>query len=135
MKYIRTKDRIYEVVREIFNGKAYEVKLPKSEWWYDEDNKCYYEDSKFDSFHKKEVIKEADAIEELCDEFVIHLISKETKQEYHYEYDDFRALTNLQIKEGYVGEKYGAIWFKGENGEPILKCVAKMNEKGEFELL
>lgn len=64
-KFIRTKDGVYETIREILDGEAYEVKVPQSRWDYDEDNHCYWEDSKIDGFNKKDVIKEADTIEEL----------------------------------------------------------------------
>lgn len=69
--------------------------------------------------------REASAIEELCDEFVVFLKGscgghwlppikdfEHTKKEYCYD------------------EIYGAIWT-----EWGLKYVAKMNEKGELELL
>lgn len=62
-----------------------------------------------------EIIKQADTIEELCDEFVfgnVIISLKEAKRDCE------------------IGNVYGAIWTdKG------LKYVAKMNEKGEFELL
>ena len=65
------------------------------------------------------IIKQADTIEELCDEFVVvienkpHLIPREwLKQEI------------------IVDVLYGAIWT-----EWGLKYVAKMNDKGELELL
>lgn len=40
----------------------------------------------------------------------------------------FILLDNIQ-------KVYGAIWVEGERGEPILKPVTKMNEKGELKLL
>lgn len=68
---------------------------------------------------KNEIVDEADTLEELCDEFVViienkpHIIPREwLKQEI------------------IVDELYGAIWTsKG------LIYVAKMNDKGELELL
>ena len=59
-------------------------------------------------------------IEELCDEFVVIVDGK------HY----------IRVPAGNPNfPTYGAIWTTGEHGEPILKSVAKMNGKGELELL
>ena len=73
------------------------------------------------AFLKSDIIAQADSIEELCDEFVIvnRSIHQTTKalnkiKEYFNPYDTF----------------YGAIWTdKG------LIYVAKMNSKGELELI
>ena len=72
MKYVRTKDDIYEVAKIIQDcdvEDAYVVNLPKSEWDYDEDNKLFYEESKTDSFWKHEIIKESENLEDLVDGF------------------------------------------------------------------
>ena len=77
-----------------------------------------------------ENIKVADTIEELCDEFVL------AKNDY-FEYTIFRLFTtakslkleSVKNKE-VVANIFGAIWTdKG------LIYVAKMNDKGELELL
>ena len=105
MKYIRTKYGIYKLIWDIIekNGKKYIIEK------YDG---CILE---------KEVLKQADTIEELCDEFVaIHKTLKATYciQKMPFEKQD----ENFNI--------YGAIWTdKG------LIFVAKMNEKGELELI
>ena len=102
MKYIRTGSEVYDTddlyVCEELADKPYATK--NGAW-------CIYKDS---------IIKEADTIEELCDEFVCeHYISANT--------NDLRKLKPN-------GLIYGAIWTdKG------LIYVAKMNEKGELELL
>ena len=74
-----------------------------------------------DDLHKVYVRKEADTIEELCDEFVCgknHLLLKL----YELKSEDF--------KEDVKDIVYGAIWTdKG------LIYVAKINEKGVFVLL
>ena len=91
MKFIRTKDGIYEVVKEA------------GEW-----------------VKKKGVIKQADNIEELCDEFVI--IGSNGKPQVYGPFD-LKVWTTDNVL-------YGAIWIdKG------LIYVAKMNDKGELELL
>ena len=107
MKYIRTKDGVYsEKLTRINDNKVYVRDLC-----------CDYEEYTYAG----EVIKQADTIEELCDEFVIvngklHQTTKAFNKikEYFNTYDTF----------------YGAIWTsKG------LIYVAKMNEKGELELI
>lgn len=65
-----------------------------------------------------DIIAKADTIEELCDEFVA--VDKETK----------KHLLFFSTTDSNVYEIYGAIWTdKG------LIYVAKMNDKGEVELL
>ena len=99
MKYIRIKDKImtYE-----------ELQKYGSEKWLNGE--------------EIEILKQADTIEELCDEFVLpkHKI----------------IITRFDLKHRYTKKDlegeiiYGAIWTdKG------LIYVAKMNEKGELELL
>ena len=73
---------------------------------------------------ESEVIKQADTLEELCDEFV----GIDTQGHYIIHNDDFikgaRIIPLEDVK------YFGAIWTdKG------LIYVAKMNEKGELELL
>lgn len=113
MKYIRTKDNVWQydrnknVVRPSEDGKSIVY------WLH---------------FDEKEILKSADTIEELCDEFVI------TCSE-NYEYKEFYPClgTYTTIKEHKNSNEhtiYGAIWTdKG------LIYVAKMNEKGDLELL
>lgn len=78
-------------------------------------------------------IAQADTIEELCDELVA--TNRGCKCLYKpsevFGCQDKEAVNEL-IKSSLI---YGAIWTKGEHGEPILKSVAKMNEKGDLELL
>lgn len=116
MKYIRTKDKIYDgslLLRE-YTG------------WY------FYESTKHYAFNESEIIKQSDTIEELCDEFVG--IRKSDKKSYLGKI----TKSGIFFEElgGWVGRIdnyetfYGAIWTdKG------LIYVAKMNDKGELELL
>ena len=72
----------------------------------------------FNRFGMFKIIKQADTIEELCDEFVVE------------DRDEFAIFHNLKLAKQTKGIVYGAIWTdKG------LIYVAKMNEKGELELL
>ena len=80
--------------------------------------------------YKNYDVKVADTIEELCDEFVIydadikrcHILDKG-----FYHRFDKESKKALHIANRYI---YGAIWT-----EWGLKYVAKMNERGELELL
>ena len=78
------------------------------------------------------VIQEADTIEELCDEYIVkyrHLYYRNYSLEKAIQKRDWLCKNNFVV----LGEKpdiYGAIWTnKG------LVYVAKLNEKGELELL
>ena len=65
-----------------------------------------------------EILEQADTIEELCDEFVYHLKS------------GGKFIDEQLVKSDIYEIVYGAIWTdKG------LIYVAKMNDKGELELL
>lgn len=70
--------------------------------------------------------KQADTIDKLCDTFVICV----DKQGYLIIDDYKKAMEIMQRNDDYNAVCYGAIWTdKG------LIYVAKMNEKGELELL
>lgn len=105
-KYIRTKNAIYE---RLFKDKC----LNKGTSIIVNGEIMPY---------KEDVIAQADTIEELCDGFVVdygegikHFIS-------NYEYlGNFAKYKNV----------YGGIWLN----EWGLKYVAKLNDKGELELL
>lgn len=115
-KYVRTKDNcIYKVVKE--NDYIFEVDTLNS-----------YCDNAYDIFiDKKVVIKQSETIEELCDCFVsVHKVLG-TEIFKHKELNKIKE----EIKNGSpVGELYGALCL--ESG---LKFVAKLNGKGELELI
>lgn len=74
----------------------------------------------------KKVIKQADTIEELCDEFVCDFGENKTKLHAY----------NLSIaKKTKATNIYGAIWTYDSNGVPTLKPVAKTNEEGVLCLI
>lgn len=122
MKYIRTKDNIL-IAPELYDGgevvlysdpPMYEVKDAKGETHYIDCDK---------------VLKKADTIEELCDEIILKTWSNEYQRiEYHrlVSVEEYLLLYNIHHDD----ELYGAIWT-----EKGLIYVAKMNEKGDFELL
>ena len=84
------------------------------------------------------IIKQADTIEELCDEFVIDIGNRKYLNHKGCYLGDFYKKSYVSIGDENIGKdekrkiiaKYGAIWTdKG------LIYVAKMNDKGELELL
>lgn len=77
-------------------------------------------------------IKQANTIEDLCDMFVGYIEINGSKEDLSIkmsdDLNDFNAIDRLMfVKEGGL---YGAIWT-----EWGLKYVAKMNDKGELELI
>lgn len=87
----------------------------------------------------KNIIKQADTIEELIDEKI--LIEKDGHPTL-LETLEFDRNIYLRINEYEFATQlpsnpiiYGAIWSYDSNGVPTLKSVAKMNDKGELELL
>ena len=103
MKYIRTKDYV-ALVECDFNG-AYCIKDNQQNWHYVEDI-------------EKDIINQADTIEELCDEFVVA------------DGDQIATFRNLKIAKSTKGDLYGNIIVNG-----LSHSVAKMNKEGVFELL
>jgi len=108
--YVRTKDGVYDTSKGLYTPsiKMYAIGI-----------KTIYED---------DILKQAETIEELCDEFVA-LIQPDNYEEYGSllsDYDDMVRLFKKYPKNIF----YGAIWTKWG-----LKYVAKMNDKGELELI
>lgn len=102
MKYIRTKNGIYEVIEECFKPMENNIVFIPQEGLV-------------------KILKQSNTIEELCDCF----IGKVSNEEYIH-------LIGLWERKNYpaIKEVYGAIWTdKG------LIYVAKMNDKGDLELL
>ena len=131
MKYIKTKDGIYEVLEE--------RKLPMGDETY------YVTACK--KLYSHEVLHRADDLEVLFDEYVMEnkdhtyqtllqsvsgkiplydCFAKDVK-------DEWISSCDKCLQSGY--EIYGAIIVRGDYGEPILKPVAKMKADGGWELL
>lgn len=126
MKYIRTKDGIYE------SAKQQIVKR------YDSEGNLFATsiDTSTNSLISiyEDIIKQADTIEELCDELVVIPYADEPCQKIRPQNDGFHNVKELLkfYDDNMTGvfSLYGAIWTdKG------LIYVAKMNEEGELELL
>lgn len=126
MRYIRTKNRIYELM------------FPHTEQQMSFDHQtiepAYYSINN-EWVAKRDVIKYANTIEELCDEFVIEHLDGDRDIFINYDLHCYHRgdnYYNFQFNNvgNYDGNLYGAIWTnKG------LIYVAKMNEKGVLELL
>lgn len=113
MKYIRTKNGyIYRLANEQFDNEKYliEKNIVKAQ-------NLNYEECELDFVSKKQVIAQSDTIDKLCDDFVCD-------EMFVYDKTEMEWLT----KQGDI--VYGAIWT-----EKGLIYVAKMNDKGELELL
>ena len=123
MSFIRTKDGIYEVVgfdnECIIPSKLVKVKTNGRE--------------RITHCCDTDIIKQADTIEELCDEFVKMYINIPSINPIVLTYDEDVEETKRQFLDKNHKPKfniYGAIWTdKG------LIYVAKLNDKGEMELL
>ena len=115
MKYIRTKDGIIKIEYEWEYASCGGITV------YNENENLYIAD--------EDIIKTADTIEELCDGIVA--IERNGKLKVPYvgkTPQDLKVIIDLIDKENY--EVYGAIWTNTG-----LIYVAKMNKKGELELL
>ena len=118
MKYIRTKDTEFrngEILKVLHEGKDYD----ECEGTFEKRMDCK-------AYVKKEIVlKVADTIEELCDEFVAinYGINKKPMVINSNSFETVKSMS----KECDI---YGAIW-----SEWGLKYVAKMNDKRELELL
>lgn len=139
MKYIRTKDgRIIDTSNFVVKREIYE----NGELKFYQFLTTRFADRQVVELFANEIIKQADTIEELCDEFVAvnikynsHHLTKIRREKYYepkipmyYAGEHTHDFVDDYIKN--KGLIYGAIWTdKG------LIYVAKMNEKGELELL
>lgn len=118
MRYVKTNDGIYELMPNI--EQDYEMSFDHKTL-----EPAYYSIN-HEWVAKKDVIKQGDTIEELCDCFVIVCEESSLNR-------TFQKLEEARMAGSYFEcnhEYYGAIWTdKG------LIYVAKMNSKGELELL
>lgn len=116
MKYIRTKDGIYKVI--LVSPLGF-VRIDKR-------------DGTYPDVFEKDIIKQADTVEELIDELVIDNPENWEKKPFvaNRNFDTFLNKDNAKYQKENNIKTYGAIWTdKG------LIYVAKMNDKGELELL
>lgn len=137
MKYIRTKEgKIVDTTTKYLNFVSKEEYLKQVEEnregliisyiennvWY-----CYCEEDGNVEW-KTDILAQANTIEELCDELVA--ISKNNHKTHFVIHRYFGSFDIDEWLKNNIYEIYGAIWTdKG------LIYVAKMNDKGELELL
>lgn len=122
-RYIRTENRIYELNNDVYveNNEAFMK-------WFNGIGK------EIEPTCLGKVIKQSDAIEELCDVVVIKRTNKDTNITWYADYpmEQFKDIKRTSylpyIQVDYI--KFG-IW----NDDKGLIYVAKMNEKGELVLI
>ena len=139
MKYIRTKDGVFDLSRFKFEkGDIDQSKVGSKQ-------DCYWEQHNIEyCFHRciwvKDIIAQANTIKELCDVFVLETEGKITTYDKAYFtcfsedwYHDYLKAFDSGAMLGHEMSVngYGAIHVKDKG----LKYVAKMNDKGELELL
>lgn len=118
MKYIRTKDGVYEIKGANLITKSFTI--------YKGKRQCFVKE--------KDIIKQADTIKELCDSWI--LVDRDNVQPIVFNInDDNIAKTYKDNKDKHNFTLFAAIWVFDSNGTPTLKPLAKMNENGELELL
>ena len=115
MKYARTEDgKIFELEKD-FGGREVSKTIAI----------CDFSGNLIDVERQSAILKQADSIEDLCDEFVMDnkvIVGCQTE-----------GMSNLEAAKYYAknGESvFSAVWT-----EKGLIFAAKMNEKGEMELL
>lgn len=145
MRYIVTKDgRIAEIKETMFVKQCEDGK------------RLVYKDSPFICvlYGNDTILKQADTIEELCDELVaedrtghrwLAYITTKTYEDSEGNIIEYKVYGNKYTEEyphnliddiKRKGLKiYGAIWVTDENGVPTLKPVSKVNEEGALELI
>lgn len=130
MKYIRTKDGVYQYG---VGGQPHPPYYCVPNW--DSTKLITGEDLSGECpLEEHVIVKQADTIEELCDEFVVVYKNNRINQFKANEMGNETQTTNEFVKNNYLRFNnqlvYGAIWTnKG------LIYVAKMNDEGELELL
>ena len=125
MKYIRTEDGVYNVscseIVDMNTGTVLDKQYQWSKYTHHGDTATV----EVKQWCRKDIIAEADTIEELCNEFII-----EYEDSHHIVYDEFEWAKDKALRSNKKYIIYGAIWTdKG------LIYVAKMNKKGELELI
>ena len=136
MKYIRTKEGIYE--------------FPKGFTEFNWNNKTLLENEEHIVWTGGEVIAQADTIEELCDKYYgvdengtvcrVYNWSKDAYPPKPHEWavDGFctkKDITISELKNHFPKGIFGAVVWFDDKGNLHIDIVAKMNEKGELELL
>jgi len=129
-KYIRTKDKIVDLIKicrgdSISHYEKDEAAPGCCAGWYSHIEE--YDGTQLE-LRDDEIVAQANTIEELCDAAVVEWPEDDIPSFHEYINKDL-LLNLLKTIDGL--NVYGVIHLKGKG----LIYVAKMNEKGEFELL
>ena len=113
MKYVRLKDGIIEKskIKFLADGKV-ELTDGHGSWQID----------------NLQIIKESDSIDKLCD--LYYIVDKKYPQ-----YNYLSKHVDVSLEDRYEYDIYAMIKTTDEHGTPIIKTVAKWNDRGEWELL
>ena len=124
MKYIRTKDGRLFVVKNSYN------------FYYEgfEGEHTYFETLKGHCFVDDQVLKQADTIKELCDEYILKRSDESKPRVLNKDNIDYYKNFNKEggPEHSYSIELFAAIWVRDINGNILLKPVARLNDKGEL---
>ena len=135
-RYIRTE-----------NGKIFDTEFVPAIFKWDWNVKFIIDDNNLIIYDKRskdrianhgQILKQSDNLEELIDEFrnVTYGKNPEISNPLTYEQAKELKLKDAQRNEFSPSfQTFGVIWFIRDNGEPIMKSVAEMNEKGDIKLL
>lgn len=142
MKYIRTKDKIIDLTsKQVSSYKIIDDKIAIDEYgvnsglimvyYYNRDFGEHIEyDNKggcsMDNWYLKDIVKQADTIEELCDRFVVYIEDLDFYEIFDY-YDETFSYVNASE---YKCKLFGVL----ETDKGLI-YVAKANDKGELELI
>lgn len=81
----------------------------------------------------EQILRQSDNLAELIDEFVIVRDNSDVHQLVRT--DRLEYLKILVNHDTHITGVYGAIWMNPLDHKPILESVAKLNDKGDLELL
>ena len=112
MKYIRTKDGVYEA----------------TDW--NEDGSCWCLNDGGTYFRKENIIAKADTIKELCD----CLMFVDNDKQKDFLITDVNE-DNMNCYDNKKETCYGCIKIELSNGAIRIEPIAKLNENGELELI
>lgn len=141
MKYIRTKDRIYKLM---FPNKEHKMSF---------DHKTIepaYYSANHEWIAKKDVIKYADTIEELCDKYYGVEENGDIEKVFNWSKDAYPSKPHEWAVEGFCTKEditidelkkrfpkgiFGAVAWFDNKGNLHIDIVARMNNEGGLELL
>jgi hypothetical protein len=129
--------KVLEDSKRLIEGEGY-VRLKRGVYHLAEMRDCeaviWDDDGELTAINKRKIVKMSDDLEELCDVFVFSGFNNEKGNCDDYHLYKTKAEC-IEAGSKYYRRMFGAIWIKGDDDEPILQSVAKVNDKGELRLL